>query len=206
MTTATVAAFRNDTALRQLGADTRYVLTGFPIGILTFAGAVAGLALGAGTAVLVVGVPILAGTLAAASRVAAAERRRAARVLGRPVPAPYPARRGSRLASAEAWRALAYALVRFVPNTVASGLVVTWWAAAIGGLSTALWDWAIPYEPRYEGLPALIGLGSATETRIWFFTACGLFFALTLMPLVRSMARMEASFAEFALSSRMGAS
>ncbi|GAB7052089.1 sensor domain-containing protein [Catenuloplanes indicus] len=190
MTTVIVTA-GPDISLRQLGIDTRYVLTGFPIGVLTSVGLATAVVLGLGTAVLLVGVPILAGALAGSARVADAERRRAARVLGRPVPAPERRRRR---------RALAHGLLRVVPSTVSCALVVTWWSAAAAGLSASLWDWAVPYGPGAEGLPALIGLGSAAETRIWLYMATGLLFALTLAPLVRAVARMEARFAERLLS------
>ncbi|GAB7042174.1 MULTISPECIES: sensor domain-containing protein [Catenuloplanes] len=186
MTTVTVTA-GPDLSPRQLWVDTRYVLTGFPIGVLTSAGLVAAVVLGLGTAMMVVGVPILAAVPAVAGRVAEAERRRAARVLGRAVPAPQRRRW---------WPALAHGVLRVVPSALAFTLVVTWWAAAVTGLSASLWDWAVPYGPRAEGLPELVGLGSATETRIWLYMATGLLFALTLAPLVRTVARMEARFAE----------
>ncbi|MDP9795832.1 hypothetical protein J2S43_004344 [Catenuloplanes nepalensis] len=175
------------TSIQALWVDTRYVLTGFPIGVLTSTGLTAAVVLGLGTAVLVVGVPILAGTLAVSARIAEAERRRASMVLGRAVPAPERARW---------WPALAHGLLRIVPSTVSFTVVVTWWFAAAAGLSASLWDWTVPYGPRAEGLPELIGLGSATETRIWLYMAAGLLFALTLAPLVRAMAGMEARFAE----------
>lgn len=60
----------------RLGADTRYVLTGFPVALAALTLCVTGFSLGLGLAVVWAGVPILAATLMWARGFAAVERAR----------------------------------------------------------------------------------------------------------------------------------
>ena len=67
--------------------------------------------------------------------------------------------------------------------------VVTWWAGALGGVTTILWDWSIPRPPDNKDLNELIGLGSGDNVRILLYTGIGIIFALTLLPVVRGAAQ-----------------
>ena len=60
--------------VRQLGIDTGYTLTNFPVGVAAFVVVLTGLALGAGLLVIWVGVAVLAATLMAARGFATIER------------------------------------------------------------------------------------------------------------------------------------
>ena len=41
--------------------------------------------------------------------------------------------------------------------------VVTWWAGALGGVTTILWDWTIPRPPDNKDLNELLGFGSGDD-------------------------------------------
>jgi signal transduction histidine kinase len=197
-------------AVRQLGVDTQYVLLGFPLGLITVVLTMVGFWLGVGLLITVLGLPILAGTLFMARGFATVERMRAAPVLGRRLPHPYYPRSReddgffrrifTALSSGQAWLDLVHGMFRFIPSTVAFCFVVTWWIGALAGLTAPLYDWAIPRGPDDQDLPQLLGLGDSTIARVGFNMLAGLIFALTLIPVVRVMALLEAQFARGMLS------
>jgi hypothetical protein len=213
MTTSTLPAAaptRAARVFRQLSLDSQYVLVGFPLGIVTITVLMVAFWLGVGTLVTLAGLPILAGAFALARGFATVERARVAAVLGHELPHPayqkvLPTdgflRRMSRpIADGQAWLDLIHGMFRFIPSTISFAFVVTWWAGAIGGLTTPLWDWSIPRGRDNTDLPELLGLGSGTDVRIALYMAAGLFFALTLVPVVRMAAKFEAGFARAMLS------
>ncbi|GAB3864709.1 sensor domain-containing protein [Dactylosporangium cerinum] len=186
----------------RVAADTRYVLTGFPLAlgglVLCMTGFVAGVSL----AVVWVGVPLMIAAMTLSRVFARAERARIAAVLGK---AKAEAEAGQvrqprhRVAftDPQAWRDLAHASLRIIPSTVAFSVVVTWWAGVLGGLSWALWGWALPDG---QGLPELLGLGDAYLTAVAFYLVAALLFAVTLPVAVHGAARFEARFAQVLLS------
>ncbi|MEU8817984.1 sensor domain-containing protein [Actinoplanes sp. NPDC048796] len=188
----------------RIGADTRYVLTGFPIGIAALTVSVTAFSLGLGLAVVWVGVPILVAALVAARGFAAAERRRAGAVLGQDLEDPV-YRTGPalhRLADPRAWRDLAHAMVRFIPNTIAFSFVVAWWAGLLGGLTWAAWGWALPNGPDDHDVTYWLGLGESYGTSVVFYLVTAVVFGATLPLVVRAAARLEAGFARALLGSR----
>jgi signal transduction histidine kinase len=195
---------------RQLGIDTQYVLLGFPLALITLVLCVTGFALGVGLAVTVVGLPIMVGTLLQSRGFATLERARISAVLGIRLPHPYykKAEPGAGfwrrtyipLSDGQSWLDLLHGMFRLIPSTIGFVFVVTWWAGALGGLTTVLWDWSIPRSPDNKDLPELIGLGSGNDLRIIFYTLLGLVFALTLIPVVHSVALFEATVARVLLS------
>jgi hypothetical protein len=207
MTTATVPAFRGNAftrVMRRLGNDTQYVLVGFPLGIVTLTLLVTGFSLGVGMLVTVVGLPILVATLFAARGFAVLERLRASSVLG--VELPHPVYKKSEggffrrttgpLTDPQSWLDLLHGVLRLIPSTLAFAFVVTWWAGALGGLTCSIWDRFIPYGDHSHSVPDLLGLGAGADARIFFNTLAGVFFALTLVPVVRMAALIEARFAQ----------
>jgi signal transduction histidine kinase len=206
VTSASPQRPRLSRVLRQLGADTQYVMIGYPLATFTLTLLVTGFSLGVGMLVTVVGLPILVGTLYLARGFATVERARAGAVLGERLPHPYYKRgdpgapwwrRGLRpLTDGQAWLDLVHGVFRLVPNTIAFSFVVTWWSGAIAGLLYPLYGWAIPDSPDNTDLPDLIGLGSGTGIRMLFYFAIGVFFAATLVPVVRVSALAEAEFAK----------
>ncbi len=185
--------------LRQLGIDTAYVLVGFPLGIAAFVILVTGISLGAGLLITLLGLPVLFATIYVARAFAEIERVRVPAVLRRPrVRARYkPAAEGWRkivapLGDVQSWLDVLHGIVRFPVTVAAFCVVFTWWVTALAGLTVGLWDWAIPRGEDNTDLPELLGLGSGTGTRIVFYTAAGLFAALTLPLVVRACALAEA--------------
>lgn len=195
--------------LRQLGLDTQYVLLGFPLGLVAVVLTMVGFFLGLGLTVVWIGLPIVTTTVLLARGFATLERARIAAVLGRRMPHPFYKRATvpgfwrrilTPLSDAQSWLDLLHGMFRFIPSTFAFAFAVTWWVGAVGGLTFVLWDWSIPRGPDNTDLPEMIGLGDAWSTRVIFYTAVGVFFALTLYPVVRGVALLEAMFARGLLS------
>ena len=214
MTTTTVATDRLETPpaarlLRRVGLDTQYVLLGFPLGIFSIVVLMTGFSMGLGMIVIWAGIPILFGTLWAARGLATLERVRISAVIGRRLPpAVYKRPTGpgfwrrllTSLTDGQSWLDLLHGILRFIPSTFAFSVVVAWWSAALGGLTFVLWDWSIPRGPDNTDLPELLGLGDAWTTRALFYLVVGVFFAVTLIPVVRGVALLEALFARALLS------
>jgi signal transduction histidine kinase len=195
--------------LGRLGRDTQYVLVGFPLALVAVVLCMTGFWLGVGLSLIWIGVPLLVGVLLLARSLATVERARIAAVIGRRLPHPYykrPAGSGflaqvrAALTDGQLWLDLLHGMFRFIPSTIAFSFTVTWWAVALGGLTFPLWDWSIPRGPDNTDLPELLGLGDATSTRTVFYLTVGLLFALTLYPVVRGAALLEAMFARGLLS------
>ncbi|GAA3286109.1 sensor domain-containing protein [Dactylosporangium vinaceum] len=201
---------RTSRIFRQLGIDTQYVLLGLPLSIITIVLCVTGFSLGVGLMVLVIGFPVLFATIFQARGFATLERARVGPVLGIDLPHPYykKAKPGAGfwkrtfvpLTDGQSWLDLVHGVFRLIPSVLAFAFVVVWWAGALGGLTTVLWDWSIPRGPDMHDLPELLGLGRGTTVRILFHTGLGLIFALTLFPVVRGVALLEALFARALLS------
>ena len=195
--------------LRQLGKDTQYVLLGFPLGLIAVVLSMTLFWLGVALTVLWVGLPLLTGIFLLARGLAVLERVRVGPVLGDRLPHVHYKRAVGRslwrrvvtpLGDGQNWLDLLHAMFRFIPSTIAFCFVLTWWVGAVSGLTIMLWDWSIPRGPEAHDLPWLLGLGDGVGVRYAFYMACGLFFALTLYPVVRGMAIMETAFARLLLS------
>ncbi|MCC3763945.1 sensor domain-containing protein [Glycomyces sp. TRM65418] len=138
---------------KQLGADSAYLLSSFPIAIPAFVITVTGFAAGIGTAVVWVGVPILAATLLAMRGLAAAGRSQLAGVLGHPIAAPRykraadhasPVRRFlTPLTDGQSWLNLLWGLVNFPLAVAGFAVAVAWWAATVASLAYPLYAWVI---------------------------------------------------------------
>ncbi|HYI17816.1 MAG TPA: sensor domain-containing protein [Solirubrobacteraceae bacterium] len=125
----------------QAWRDFLYVGVALPLGIFWLIALGLGLALGVGLAVLTVGIPILAVTLLLWKAGANLERRRAALVLGRPIPrpAPRPVAPGrlagwrSRIKDRMTWRELGFMFL----------LGLGWVGTSVGFVSVALYSAAV---------------------------------------------------------------
>jgi signal transduction histidine kinase len=142
--------------LRRLGAEAAYLALGLLTGTLAFAVWIAGVTISLCLAVLIVGLPAVLATFAAFRRLADFERKRAALVLGAPIPSAYRGRGGSfgqrllaSLTDPQSWKDLAYlgifGIVGFTWGTV--WLAV--WGYAIGSLTLPAWWWALPDDATY---------------------------------------------------------
>jgi signal transduction histidine kinase len=188
--------------LRQLGTDSVFVLTGFPLGVVAFVLMITGFSLGAGLLVIVVGLPVWATTLVVARGFAEVERTRIAAVLRRPrVRVPYRRARPDAgafrrtinpLLDVQYWLDLLHGVLRFPLAIATFVIVVTWWSIALGGLTYVLWDWALPHSPDNYELPELLGFEDTPGVRIAFYVVIGIVAALTLPLVVRGSALAQA--------------
>jgi signal transduction histidine kinase len=198
---------------RGLLVDSGYVLVSFPVAIAAFVVVVTGLSAGAGLLVVWVGVAVLAATLLAARGFAAVERAWLPAVLGRSVPAPCylrPAGGGLRrlltpMRDPQTWLDALHAVVRFPLAVFGFGVAVSFWSVAMGGLTYAAWDWALPdasTDPNNQDLLELLGFHSTAGLRIALYTTLGLVFAVLLPFVVRGVALLQAGLSRLLLTSR----
>jgi hypothetical protein len=147
--------------IRQLGVDSAYLLTGFPLALIGFVVLVAGFSLGIGTLITLAGIPVLTATLFAARGFAELERWRISRVLDlphirgtykRPAPGSGAWRRlFTTLADGQAWLDLLHGVVLFVVATVTWSIAVTRTTSRTGGYSPC-WPTSGPEPPRRRPL------------------------------------------------------
>jgi hypothetical protein len=159
---------------KQLGADSAYLLSSFPIALPAFVITVTGFAAGLGTAVVWVGVPILAATLFAMRGLAAAGRSQLGAVLGVPINPPRYKRAGDEasalrrfltpLHDGQSWLNLLWGLVNFPLAVAGFCVALSWWAATIASLTYPLYAWVIR---RATGDGDGDGLGYATRWLGW---------------------------------------
>jgi signal transduction histidine kinase len=201
--------------LAQLGVDTAYVFFGFPLGVAAFVAVITGVAVSAGLLVVWIGVPLLTLTLFVARGFATAERTQLPAVLARPVPSPAyrsagpDARPVTRLITPwrdpQSWLDVLHAIVRFPFAILSFCVAVTFWAGALGGLTYAAWDWALP-EPAQstdnKDLIELLGFETSSGRRILLYTVIGLIFAVMLPFAVRGVALLQANVGRLLLTSR----
>jgi signal transduction histidine kinase len=196
--------------LRQLAADTGYVLLGFPIAVASFVVLITGLALGIGLGITVIGLPILAGGLYAARAFADMERLRMPLVLRQDRVRPHyrSAEEGASvwrrvitpIIDAQSWLDLAHGIIKLPLSIFSFVVALTWWSGAIGGCLYWSYAWAIPDGPEDQDLADLLGLGNSMGARIAMYSAFGLFFLITLPVVVRGCAVLEASFGKALLT------
>ncbi|WP_240796329.1 sensor domain-containing protein [Streptomyces sp. RFCAC02] len=201
-TTAAREAVREPAARGEtggFGGRLGYLLLGLPFGIAAFTATVVALSLGAAGFVLVAGMPVLIGALSLARAPAGTERRRVARVTGRPVPEPRyrepeghgMARWLSALGDPQAWRDVLHAVVSFPLRVTGFCFALTW---TLGGLAETLyatWSWSLPKEPGENGLLDLAFGIDSTLADIAFNTAIGLLILATARPVVRGMTALQ---------------
>ncbi|WP_214104372.1 sensor histidine kinase [Acrocarpospora catenulata] len=190
------------TLTRRLVTDTGYLLLGFPLGIISFVLLVTGLSVGASLVVIWVGVPILALTLLTARGLADLERARLSGVLGREAARPrYPEpppesgwlrRSVQPLMSGQGWLDVLHGLVNFPVATATFCVAITWWAAAVAGITYPLYGWLTSRIPGNTELPELLGLGDGYGINSVWYVTMGLLFLITLYPVIRGMAVLQA--------------
>ncbi|WP_020578165.1 sensor histidine kinase [Actinopolymorpha alba] len=208
-TVATAAAARRG-FFGRLGARSGYVLTELPIAIARFVVLLPMFLLGIATAVTVIGLPILATALRVARGFAYIDRIRLSNAQGWPARRPvYRGRPGKTwfgraiapIRQGQCWADWGHGVLGFIPALVGFVFTVTWWAAALGGLLTFTWLWAIPRDPGDQQLAGLLGLGDSYQAELIVQTAVGAVFALTLPAVVKATAGLNTSLARFMLTS-----
>ncbi|MGF1664253.1 MAG: sensor histidine kinase [Kineosporiaceae bacterium] len=199
------------TLLGRVGRDTAYTVLGLPLAVIAFAVTVTGLSLSAGLLVTLLGIPVAVATLAAARVLALVERARLRGLDGRPLPPRGPLVRRGRglrgwlapLGDAESWLAVLHAVLGLPVAIVTFVMTIVWWAISLGGLTYWLWGRWLP-ENRVDddnrSLAELLGWGPDDD--VWLYTAIGVFFLLTLIPLVRLLAVSQAALARLLVANQ----
>jgi signal transduction histidine kinase len=78
--------------------------------------------------------------------------------------------------------------------------VVVWWAGAVGGLSSIIWNRYIPSGPDDQDLNQLLGLSDSLRAQNGLYTVIGAFFLITLPLVARVFALIPAQFARVLLT------
>jgi hypothetical protein len=180
-----------------------YVLTGFPLAIAAFVLLVTGFAVGLGTLAITVGLAVLAATLGIARAFAQLERARMDALFGHRTPRPaYRKPRGGKVgrvlsagADPRRWLDLLHGIVAFPVAVATFAIVVSWFAAAVGGLGYVLWEWSVPRGADNHTLAYFMGLGDGRGADILVTTGLGAVAAITLPFVVRGCAAFQAGLA-----------
>ena len=196
-------------AVRRMLADSFYLLLGLPITIASFTVLVTGLSLAAGLLITVIGIPVAVGTLFAAEWFGRLDR---LRLRGRGTVLPplvYAPARGtglrgmfSVLADPLRWGAVLHGIGAMALSIVTWTVLVTWWAGALGGLTYWFWERWLPNPEENVTLVELLDL-SITESQLYLLI--GLFFAITLIPVIRWCTNLHAGWARLLLSGQSSA-
>jgi signal transduction histidine kinase len=142
--------------LRRFGAEAAYLALGLLSGALAFGVWIAGVTLSITFALLIVGLPVVLATFALFRLLAELERKRAALVLGAPIPSAYRAHEGhlgqrllGALSDPQSWKDLAYLGLFGVVGFVWGTIWLAVWAYALGSLTAPAWWWALPDDATY---------------------------------------------------------
>jgi signal transduction histidine kinase len=190
--TSMLALQRPGALLRQLGLDTVYLALALPMGILTFTVVVTGWALSLGLAITLVGLPLAMATIYVSRWMAWIERRRAALVLGEPIPGLYRSPTGGFISRLKAlfsdpstWKDLAWHLL-LLPVGIADFIIaVTAWSAAFGLISAPAWWWAMPTSD-----PTELGLFQVDS---WGHAFLAMAIGIVLLPVAAALVRGTAA-------------
>jgi signal transduction histidine kinase len=137
-----------------------YALLGLPLGVLGLTYVAVTVVAGTALSVTVVGLPLLAAGLLGARGLGGLHRSLAARLLGvgvAPPPPRPPARPGvigwlaARLTDPDAWRAVAYLLVKAPLAVITFGIGLAFYGYGLAGLCYPAWWRLIPVQPDQAG-------------------------------------------------------
>ncbi|GAA5186782.1 hypothetical protein GCM10023322_33780 [Rugosimonospora acidiphila] len=190
--------------IHQLGTDSAYVIVGFPIALVGLIATLPLFVLGVGTIVTVVGFPLIAGALFAARRIADLARLRLRAVTREPSPRPAyrsaPAGSGfwrrifAPLRDVQSWLDLIHAVFGWILSTISFVFTIAWWAVALGGITSVIWERYIPNPTDEHDLNHLLRISDTLSGRVGLYTVIGLFFMITLPLVVRVAALVPAHF------------
>jgi signal transduction histidine kinase len=192
--------------LGRLGKDSLYLITGLPMGILTFTIAVTGWSLGLGMLITLIGFPILLLTMIVVRGLSHVERGRAALVSDEPLIARYkPAKEGiwqrfkTEFSDAQNWRDLGWALLLLPVGIAGFTIAVTAISVVLGLVFAPAWTWALWHSADPPDL------GAFHVTNIWTAfaaTAIGLAVAPLGLALIRGSAAATGALARALLAPR----
>lgn len=195
----------NSSLFNRLGRDTRYVLLGFPLAVISFVLVLTGLAVGIGTAVIFAGLVLLSVVLVMARGLAHVDRIRLSDLYGRPVmrlPYRTPPRDAgpvrqllNPITCSRSWLDALHALLRFPLATVSFVVAAAWWTLALGGLLYPLWGWSLYFIPGYTDVGTFVLPEYPALATLVIYLVGGVLFALTLPLVMRFLAQTESTLA-----------
>jgi signal transduction histidine kinase len=195
---------------RRVLLDSVYCLSALFLALPFFVLVVTGLALSAGLAVLVFGVFVLAATVYTARSNAFFERLRLKGMLRTAAPTPTyvraPAGAGlwkralAVLRDPQSWLDVLWSVLGLITGTVAFSLVLTWWAAVLGGLSYWFWQRWLPNDGH--DLAYYLGMGDGRTAQSLLNLGFGVVALITLPAVARGAALMHGRLASALLCSR----
>jgi hypothetical protein len=191
--------------LPQLGADSLYLLTGFPLAIVSFSVIISFFATGAALLITLVGLPVLVLTCVLARHLAGLERRRIAWVSGRPAPEPAyrPKARGGIGALIDA--ALDPQAIRDVGHGIAIFAVscVSWTAGIVWAAAAPLTVvWLLSGDDAGSDgrrVPDWLGVDSHTG-RTWLYIGAAVFCVVTTPLVIRGLSAVQVAFGRLLLT------
>jgi hypothetical protein len=197
-TSTTPVAARRHWA-RQLGADAVYLVTGFPIAIVSFSVLVSLFATGASLLVTLLGLPIVVLTWLVARPFARLERRRIAWVSSRPTPEPAYRRKtrggiGALVDAAldpQAIRDFVHGIAIFAVSCVTWTVGIVW--AVVAPLTVA---WLVAGDDSGSDArraPDWLGVDSHTG-RTWLYVGAAVFCVVTLPLVIRGLTALQVAF------------
>ena len=193
--------------LGRLGKDTLYLLTGLPMGTLTFTVAVTGWSLGLGLLITLIGIPVLVLTALAIRGLSHVERARAELVCDERLVARYkePDKPGiwerckSILGDAQNWRDLGWAILLLPVGIAGFTIAVTAIGVVLGMVFAPAWTWALWDSAD----PPDLGVFHVTDIWTAFAaTAIGIAIAPLALALVRGSAAATGALARALLAPR----
>jgi signal transduction histidine kinase len=193
--------------LGRLGKDTIYLVTGLPMGVLTFTVAVTGWSTGLGLLITLLGFPVLLVTALALRGLSHVERARAGLVVDEPLVPRYkePPKPGfwerlkSVLSDAQNWRDLGWSLLLLPIGIAGFTIAVTAIATVLGLIFAPAWTWALwdAHDPPDLGLFHVTDIWTALAA-----TGIGLAAAPLGLALIRGTAAASGALAQALLAPR----
>jgi signal transduction histidine kinase len=179
--------------------DLLYLLTALPAGIVTFSTLVTGWSTSFSLLITVIGIPVAMITIALTRAMAWVERRRAAIVLGEPVPERYRARLPTRaedwrsigvawqrwkavLSDPQLWKDTLYELVLLPAGIAAFTIAVTAWSLVIALVTLPAWWWIPPVDDSTFS-------GVSFDVTSWPVAIAGMVAGLLLVPVAYGLCR-----------------
>jgi signal transduction histidine kinase len=193
--------------LSRLGKDTIYLVTGLPMGILTFTVAVTGWSTGLGLLVTLLGFPVLLVTALALRGLSPVERARAGLVVDEPLTVRYREPAGSGIwarcksvfTDSQNWRDLGWAFVLLPVGIAGFTIAVTAIGTVLGLIFAPAWTWALWDSSD----PVDLGLFQVTDIWTAFAaTGIGIVAAPLGLALVRGSAAASGALAQALLAPR----
>ncbi|HKE65961.1 MAG TPA: sensor domain-containing protein [Micromonosporaceae bacterium] len=193
---------RRGGVFRQLGVDTIYSVFGMPLAVVGFSLCLTLMVAGLGLSITFIGLPIMAIAIDLTRGFADLHRWNLQSVLGRRVARPryltavpgsgWVRRMLRPLRDPQSWLDFAAVLIDLPLSIVAFVFTVVWWSGTVAGITSAAYEWAIPYGPNNHSLAYLIGLHETYANRVLVQTGIGLIMLFTLIPVTRMSALLRA--------------